>query len=191
MMLYSYYSVSTFSNIYIVGCREHSQAVIIDPARFEAPLLEFIESHNLDLTHVLITRPEPMHTHGIRTLRRIYDAEILCAVPRIDDMPATAIEDGYVLRVGDLEINTTAITAHSQDALTFAVDHLLFTGPVLSAGDIGMEHSGYPYVLSGEMIRDRLLGRPASTLILPREGPPSTVGLERTTNHALTSVLGR
>ncbi|MFO8065636.1 MAG: hypothetical protein ACQETQ_00795 [Spirochaetota bacterium] len=191
MILLSYYSVTTFSNIYIIGCEEHSKAVIVDPGRFEAPLLEFIESHELTPTHALITRPESDYARGIRTLRRIYDVEILCAVPHIGELGTTVIEDGYILRVGNMEIRTIAITAHSQDALAFAVDHLVFPGPILSAGDIGVEHSGYPYVLSGEMIRDRLLGLPPSTLILPREGPPSTVGLERTTNPALSAVLGQ
>jgi len=191
MILFSYYSVPTFSNIYIAACEDHSKAVIIDPARFEAPLLEFIESHKLELTHVLITRPETEHARGIRTLRRIYDAEILSAVPQTADMSATVIEDGYILRLGNMEIRTISIPAHSQDALAFSVDHLLFSGPILSAGDIGVEHTGYPYVLSGEMIRERLLGLPPYTLILPREGPPSTVGLERAANPALNAVLGK
>ena len=185
MTFFSYYSVSTFSNVYIIGCAGTGKAAIIDPARFEAPLLEFIESRGMTLTHVLVTRPGVDHAQGIRTLRRIYDAEIHAGIPEVAGMASDVLEHGRKLSVGNLEIETIGMPAHSQDAFSFRLGHLLFSGPVLAAGSIGFEHPGYSVVLLQEMIQKRLLALPASTVVLPRSGPPSTIALEREINPDL------
>jgi glyoxylase-like metal-dependent hydrolase (beta-lactamase superfamily II) len=185
---FSYYSVSTFSNVYIVGCASTGKAAIIDPARFEVPLLEFIESRGMELTDVLVTRPEADHAQGVRTLRRIYDAEIHAGIPEVAGMTSDVLEHGRTLTVGKLEIQTIGMPAHSQEAFSFRLGHLLFSGPVLAAGSIGFEHPGYGVVLLQEMIHERLLELPASTVVLPRSGPPSTIGLERETNPELRSA---
>jgi glyoxylase-like metal-dependent hydrolase (beta-lactamase superfamily II) len=187
MNLFSYYSVSTFSNIYILACPASNRAVIVDPARFEAPLLEFIESNGLALTHILITRPEIDHEHGVRTLRRIYDADIFAGVPEIAGYPTTVPGDTEEIAMGETRLHAMTLPAHSQDARAYRCGHLLFSGPVLHAGGIAGEHPGYSGVLLREMIRERLLSLPAYTLVLPREGPPTTIGLEKTTNPALTA----
>jgi len=186
MILFSYYSVSTFSNMYVVGCPESGEALIIDPARFEAPILDFIESRGMELTSVLVTRVDETHDRGIRTLRRIYDAKIFAGVPEVAEMPATLLEDREPVRVGTLEVTPIAIPVHSQDMFSLLLGHVVFTGPVLQAGTVGVEHPGYAGVLLREMLTDRLLSLPGETLVLPREGPPTTIGLERAANPQLT-----
>jgi glyoxylase-like metal-dependent hydrolase (beta-lactamase superfamily II) len=186
MKLLSYYSVSTFTNIYILACPVSGQAAIVDPARFEAPLLEFIESNGLELTHILITRPELDHEHGVRTLRRIYKADILAGVPEVAGFETTVPQDGGEILLCETRLRVMALSAHSQDARVYRCGHLLFSGPVLSAGAVGGEFPGYAGVVLREMIQERLLSLPDETLVLPREGPPTTIGLERTTNPALT-----
>lgn len=183
--LLSHYSVSTFSNVYILACERSREAAIIDPARFEAPLLEFIESNGFALTRVLITRPDESHEQGIRTLKRIYDAQIHAGVPELAGSETTVAAEGTAITLGDREITTITLPAHSQDARAYICGHLLFCGPVLSAGGIAPGHPGYSGVLLREMIHERLLSLPPETIVLPREGPPTTVGLERHTNPAL------
>jgi len=185
MMLLSYYSVATFSNVYIVACSNSGDAVVVDPARFEAPLLEFIESNGLSLRYVLVTRPEVQHEQGIRTLRRIYDAQVCAGVPEVAGFQTLLAEDGTTIELGSERIETLGLSAHSHDARAFRCRHLLFSGPVLTAGDMAAEHPGYSRVLLREMIEHRLLTLPPDTVVLPREGPPTTIGLERETNIAL------
>lgn len=185
MMLLSYYSVATFSNVYIAACSTTGEAVVVDPARFEAPLLEFIESNGLSVRYVLVTRPEVEHEQGIRTLRRIYDAQVCAGVPEVAGFQTLLAEDGTTIELGSQRINTIGLSAHSHDARAFRCGHLLFTGPVLTAGDMATEHPGYSRVLLRDMIEQRLLSLPADTVVLPRSGPPTTIGLERETNIAL------
>jgi glyoxylase-like metal-dependent hydrolase (beta-lactamase superfamily II) len=96
------------------------------------------------------------------------------------------LEDGEIIRVGDLEIEAVALPAYSQEAFVFRHEHVVFTGPALGAGSVGYEHPGYAEVLLREMIEQKLLSLPRHTVVLPREGPPSTIGLERDTNAAFT-----
>jgi glyoxylase-like metal-dependent hydrolase (beta-lactamase superfamily II) len=188
LRLLSHYSVSTLSNVYAIACERSRQAVLIDPARFEAPLLEFIEANDFTLTHVLITRPDESHEQGVRTLKRIYDAQIHAGIPEIAGSETAGAPDGTTISLGDQEITTIALPAHSQDARAYMCGHLLFCGPVISAGGIAPGHPGYSGVLLREMIHERLLSLPQATIVLPREGPPTTIGLERRTNPALSTT---
>ncbi|MFO7780751.1 MAG: hypothetical protein R6W94_03925 [Spirochaetia bacterium] len=188
LRLLSHYSVSTFSNVYILACERSRQAAIIDPARFEAPLLEFIETNGFALTHVLITRADESHEQGVRTLTRIYDAQIHAGIPEMAGSETAVTAEGTTIGLGDREITTIALPAHSQDARAYMYGHLLFCGPVISAGGIAPGHPGYSGVLLREMIHERLLSLPPETIVLPREGPPTTVGLECRTNPALRTT---
>jgi glyoxylase-like metal-dependent hydrolase (beta-lactamase superfamily II) len=185
LRLLSHYSVSTFSNVYVIACDRSRQAAAIDPARFEAPLLEFIEANDFTLTHVLITRPDESHEQGVRTLKRIYDAQIHAGIPEIAGSETAGAPDGTTISLGDREITTIALPAHSRDARAYMCGHLLFCGPMISAGGIAPGHPGYSGVFLREMIHERLLSLPPETVVLPREGPPTTIGLERRTNPAL------
>ncbi|MFP4373467.1 MAG: hypothetical protein ACLFPO_03985 [Spirochaetaceae bacterium] len=187
LRLLSHYSVSTFSNVYILACDRSREAVIIDPARFEAPLLEFIESNGFTLTHILVTRPEEAHEHGIRTLKRIYDAPIHAGVSEMGGAPTSAGAEGTTIGLGDRVIAPIMLPAYSRDARAYRCAHLVFCGPVLSAGGIAPGYPGYAGVLLREMIKERLFSLPPDTVVLPREGPPTTVGLERRTNPAFTA----
>lgn len=188
LRLLSHYSVSTFSNVYILACERSREAAIIDPARFEAPLLEFIESNGFALTHVLMTRPDESHEQGVRTLRRIYDLQIHAGIPKLEGSETTVAVEGTTIALGDREITTIALPAHSQDARAYICGHLLFCGTVLSAGGIAPGYPGYSGVLLREMIQERLLSLPPETVVLPREGPPTTIGLERYTNPELRAA---
>jgi len=188
LRLLSHYSVSTFSNVYVIACERSRQAAIIDPARFEAPLLEFIETNGFALTHVLITRSDESHEQGVRTLKRIYDAQIHAGIPEIAGSETAGAPEGTTISLGDREITTIGLPSHSQDARAYLCGHLLFCGPVISAGGIAPGHPGYSGVLLREMIHERLLSLPSETVVLPREGPPTTIGLERRTNPALSTT---
>ncbi len=188
LRLLSHYSVSTFSNVYVIACDRSRQAAVIDPARFEAPLLEFIESNGFTLAHVLITRSDESHEQGVRTLKRIYDAQIHAGIPEMAGSETAVVGEGATISLGDREITTIGLPAHSQDARAYMYGHLLFCGPVISAGGIAPGHPGYSGVLLREMIHERLLSLPPETIVLPREGPPTTIGLERRTNPALSTT---
>jgi hydroxyacylglutathione hydrolase len=188
LRLLSHYSVSTFSNVYVLACERSRQAAIIDPARFEAPLLEFIESNGFALAHVLITRPDESHEQGVRTLKRIYDVQIHAGIPEMAGSETAVVAEGTTITLGDREITTIALPAHSQDARAYMYGHLLFCGPEMSAGGIAPGHPGYSGVLLRKMIHERLLSLPPETIVLPREGPPTTIGLERDTNPELRAT---
>jgi len=172
--------------VYVLACERSRQAAIIDPARFEAPLLEFIESCGLALTHVLITRPDESHEQGVRTLKRIYDAQIHAGIPEMAGSETTLAAEGTTISLGEREITTIALPAYSQTARAYMYGHLLFCGPVISAGRVAPGYPDYSGVLLREMIHELFLSLPPETVVLPREGPPTTIGLERQTNSALS-----
>ena len=68
MKLFFHYCSFGFSNCYVLGGAEGTDAVIIDPGSMDNQLLECIERNDYCLKAVLITHDHKGHVQGLRTL---------------------------------------------------------------------------------------------------------------------------
>jgi glyoxylase-like metal-dependent hydrolase (beta-lactamase superfamily II) len=99
MNLFFQYCSIGFSNCYILGKDEEGKkkqnaAILIDPGSMENVTLDAIENNNFDLKAVLITHDHLHHVRGLRTLKRIYNAEIFAVNHIVQDHKATIVKDG-------------------------------------------------------------------------------------------------
>lgn len=196
MQLFFHYCKTGFSNCYILGSDplacgaigrpegEPAQryAVIIDPGRMDAELIQFIEGNRYQLLAVLVTHSHISHVHGLGTLLKIYDIGVYGANADVSPGRTTPIHDGDVLRIGPFTIEVISVPGHSADSVVFKVDQMLFTGDSISAGLTGDTASVYGETMEISGLRSRILSLPGDCTLFPGHGPPSSLEAERRFN---------
>jgi glyoxylase-like metal-dependent hydrolase (beta-lactamase superfamily II) len=151
----------------------------------EEPMLTFIEKHGYILRGVFITHDHLNHVHGLRTLKRIYNADIYAVNPVIREHRTRRVRDGDTLSIGPFKIEVISVPGHSSDSAVYRIDHLLFTGDTLSAGLVGSTPSSYGAAVQMTALRSKILSLPGDYTVLPSHGPPSTLEVERRYNAGI------
>ncbi|MCL2806228.1 MAG: MBL fold metallo-hydrolase [Treponema sp.] len=183
MKLFFQYCSYGFGNCYILGSEEQSKAaIIVDPGSMEKNTLDTIENNNFDLKAVLITHDHLSHVRGLRTLKRIYNAEVYAVNQTIMDIKTNMVKDGDFFNIEEFLIEVISIPGHSSDSVVYRIGNLLLTGDVLTAGLVGSTASAYGTTTQMNKLRSRLLSPPGDFFVLPGHGPPSTLEAERRFN---------
>ncbi|MDR2159605.1 MAG: MBL fold metallo-hydrolase [Treponema sp.] len=199
MKLFFHYCPAGFCNCYVVGSDYNEEdtldggqpeksppghppvreALVIDPGSMDEQILSFIEDNEYIVRAVLVTHDHANHVHGLRTLRRIYDAEIYGVNHVIHEIRTTMVRDGDLIRAGSFEIAVISVPGHSSDSAVFRINHLLFTGDALSAGLVGRTASSYGAAVQMNALRSKVLSLPGNYLVFPGHGPPTSLETER------------
>ena len=197
MKLYFHYCSFGFSNCYILGAEasdnksgapgaaDSSQpmnAIIIDPGNMDDSILKTIESNNFNVRAVLITHDHIGHNRGLRTLMRIYNAEVFAVNQFVLEHKTNLVRDDDKLSIAGFTVKIISIPGHSADSVVYHINDMLFTGDVLTAGLVGSTASAYGAATQMNKLRSRLLSLPGDYIVLPGHGPPSTLEAERRFN---------
>jgi glyoxylase-like metal-dependent hydrolase (beta-lactamase superfamily II) len=185
MKIYHHYSLYGFSNVYLVGNDDTKEALVVDPAEMNAALLGHIEKNDYALKAVFVTHNHPHHVRGLKTLLKIYDAQVYAANASVAGFPCRALRDGESVSTCGVSVDVFSVPGHSPDSLVFRIDGMLFTGDALHAGLIGKTLSSYNAVTLADRLKSKILDQADEYVILPGHGPPSTVGTERRFNVGL------
>jgi glyoxylase-like metal-dependent hydrolase (beta-lactamase superfamily II) len=211
MKLFFHYCLPGFSNCYILGADDtdiqgktppekanhadsgettpqkaaSKDAIIIDPGIMDEEILNFIEQNDYTLRATLLTHDHHSHVRGLRTLKRIYNAEIYAVNPLILDQKATLIRDGDILSIGPFCIEVISVPGHSSDSAIFKINNFLFTGDAISAGLVGTTASSYGAAIQMTALRSKILVMPGDFTILPGHGPPTSLEAERRFNAGI------
>jgi hydroxyacylglutathione hydrolase len=185
MKIYQHYSLYGFSNVYLVGNDETKEALVVDPAEMNAALLGHIEKNGYALKSVFVTHNHAHHVRGLKTLLKIYDAQIYAANASVAGFPCRPLRDGESVSTCGYSVDAFSVPGHSPDSLVFRIDGILFTGDALHAGLIGKTLSSYNAVTLADRLKSKILDQADEFIILPGHGPPSTVGTERRYNVGL------
>lgn len=199
------------TSIYVVGCRQTNQAVIIDAGGNANGLLEAIDSRDWELSEVWLTHAHVDHVAGLNDVKDAQDVPILlheadkpiyeAAVQQgmmfgfdIEPLPTVDqyVEEGEVVNVGNLSAQVMWLPGHSPGSVAFYFEEqgLFFGGDVVFAGSIGrIDLPGAdPDAMKESLQRVKQL--PDDTVIFPGHGPKTTVGQEKRANPFLRSGSG-
>lgn len=188
-----------------------SDCIVVDPGDCveaeHAKLYQFLDSHKLKPTAILLTHGHPDHIFGVQGLLDRYgctvymsaddDATLAFSADTADklgmgllrtDFPYTDARDGARIREAGMEFTVIATPGHSPGGLSWYEEKegVLFSGDTLFCGTIG--RTDYPGgSLEDEIrsIRDKLLPLPSDTLVYPGHGLSTTIGHEIATNPML------
>jgi len=183
--LFYYFSVDNFSNTYLLGPQGGGEAILIDPGIFDLTLLNTIEDNNYDLKHILVTRASNAHLRGLKTIKKIYDADIYSASPKIFDFECKILKPGTENQLAGIPLEVIPFPELSQDTLLYKFDRWLFCSDILSAGKPCASENEYTTANVMEGVEKRIFPLPEDTMLFPGEGPPTMVKSEKQFNLRL------
>lgn len=98
----------------------------------------------------------------------------------LDRPPEIALDEGDVLRIGELEVRVFHTPGHTAGGVCFYVTGHLFAGDTLFPGGPGnTRRLGGDFPLIVRMIEEKLLRLPDDTRVYPGHGLDTTIGDER------------
>ncbi len=189
MQLYSYFSFQSMMNTYVIWRKDTRDAILIDPVVLDVGLFEILEGNNLEITSVLLTHAHETNFHGLKTIPKIYhDVTIYGGSSRIYDLSIKNIKEPGRIYTAGFTVDPIFLPGHHSDSLVYKIEELLFTGDILSAGNLVLADANYGRSLLCQCIHEYLFALSDHSLILPLFGPPSTIGIERKTNTILNEL---
>jgi hydroxyacylglutathione hydrolase len=192
-------------NCYVIGDGE--TGAIVDPGDEAARIALAVEQTGLEIGQILVTHAHIDHVGAVGALADEYACPVLMhaeAEPMLQQLPTQAmmmglrfgkvsavdrhIQDGEILEVGSLKLQSLYTPGHAPGHLAFYVESegLVLSGDALFAGSVGRTD-----LFGGDMevlvrsIRERLLTLPDETRVYPGHGPQTTIGDERAYNPFL------
>jgi hydroxyacylglutathione hydrolase len=207
-----------FEQFYL-GCLAHAsyllgsegEGIVVDPQRDVEIYLEAAEKQGLAIRCIFETHLHADFVSGHRELAARTGAEIYLSRAARATFPHVAVDDGYKLRVGKLELEVLATPGHTPESISLLVTDdekgeqpwAVLTGDTLFIGDVGrpdLSPTHTPTQLAGmlyDSLQQKLMALPDSVVVYPAHGAGSlcgrnmraerfsTIGTERLTNYAL------
>ena len=207
-----------FEQFYL-GCLAHasyllgseSEGIVVDPQRDVEIYLEAAQKQGLAIRHIFETHLHADFVSGHRELAARTGATIYLSRAAGATFPHVAVDDGYKLRVGKLDLEVLATPGHTPESISLLVTDdenaqkpwAVLTGDTLFIGDVGrpdLSPTHTPVQLAGmlhDSLNQKLMTLPDGVLVYPAHGAGSlcgrnmraerfsTIGTERLTNYAL------
>ena len=194
------------TSIFLVGCAETGEAVVVDGGGDTERILQTAEEHDLQIQAIWQTHAHIDHVAGLGSLKARTDAPILLhrddqelyrAAPQQGQMfgfeveplpePDRWIEEGDRLQIGELEAEVLLLPGHSPGHVAFYFEEqsIIFSGDVLFRGSIGrVDLPGCdPDAMKASLERmSKLLDE---TRVMCGHGPNTTIGREKESNPYL------
>lgn len=144
---------------------------------------------NLSLKYVINTHQHGDHTAGNEELVSRYGAKIV-AHKLSRAKKDIAVNDGDIIKIGEIAIKVLHTPGHSPDGICLLVDSKLLSGDTLFVGECGRTDltGGSPSDMYHSLFK-KLLKLSNETEVYPGHdygpSPHSTIGHERKTNYTL------
>lgn len=172
------------SNAYLVIDRPGGSGVLVDGNGVIEPLLERLDREGTTLTHILLTHDHWDHVVDLGDLAKERGVPILAhqtTADRVDFPVDQIIEDGEVIRSGDLEIKALFTPGHAAGHLAFLFDDTdVITADTLFKGTVGgtMAPGATGIDDLRNSIMEKFMTLPPETRLHPGHREPTTVGEE-------------
>lgn len=207
-----------FEQFYL-GCLAHAsyllgsegEGIVVDPQRDVDIYIEAAQKQGLAIRYIFETHLHADFVSGHRELAARTGAEIVLSRAAGATFPHVAVDDGYKLRVGKLNLVVLATPGHTPESISLLVTDeekgeqpwAALTGDTLFIGDVGrpdLSPAHTPVQLAGmlyDSLHNKLMTLPDGVMVYPAHGAGSlcgrnmraerfsTIGTEKLTNYAL------
>lgn len=121
--------------------RENLPVIVIDIAE-SAPLLAYLQQHQLEVEAVLLTHKHQDHVGGLAEFKRHYSNVPVFGPQETADLGATQIINEGEIRTTHYQIQVLPSGGHTENHVSFVVDGHLFCGDTLFSGGCGRVFTG-------------------------------------------------
>ncbi|MCC6573009.1 MAG: MBL fold metallo-hydrolase [Planctomycetes bacterium] len=123
---------------YIVADEHKKEALVIDPRHDQVDeYVAEIKKRGFTLKFIVDTHTHADHLSGAALLKQKTGASYGMLAGTLVEPADTALHDGQVLHIGDLELRVLETPGHTPDSLTLSAPGHLFTGDTMLIGGAG------------------------------------------------------
>ena len=192
MIFRQLFDKDTSTYTYLIADEKTKEAALIDSVREQADRdVKLIEDLGLSLKYAIETHVHADHVTGAGSLRQVLPStQVVVHAASEADCADVLINDGDVLKVGDIEIKALYTPGHTNTCTSYQVGDMLFTGDTLLIGGCGRTdfQAGNAAQLY-DSIHGKLFSQPDSTKVYPGHDynglTMSTIGEEKANNPRL------
>jgi hydroxyacylglutathione hydrolase len=175
---------------YIIADESSREAAVVDSSYNADELVKIIKNEKFQLKYLINTHGHSDHTAGNTELRSIFSAKLIAhklSKIRYD----VFVDDGDVLKVGQISIKIIHTPGHSTDSICLLIDNQkLLTGDTLFVGECGRtDLPGGNSKSMYESLFSKLLNLSDDVEVYPGHDygvkPSSTIGEEKKSNYTL------
>lgn len=158
----------TDNYIWLFRRADSHRACVVDPGD-AAPVMEYLERHQLELGGILITHHHADHTGGIQALRGRYNCPVYGPAQRIEGITVAVSAAQTLQPEPGVDLQVIAVPGHTLDHVSYfmagtaATAPVLFCGDTLFAGGCGRLFEGQPAQMLDSL--QRLAALPGSTRV--------------------------
>jgi hydroxyacylglutathione hydrolase len=175
---------------YIIADEATREAAVVDSSFNAGEIIRVLKTENLTLKYVVNTHGHSDHTAGNTELLSMFNVQTVAhKLSRID--ADIKVDDGDILRVGNVLIKVIYTPGHTPDSICLLVDNKkLLTGDTLFVGECGRtDLPGGNSKSLYDSLFNKLLKLSDDVEVYPGHDygvkPYSTIGEERRTNYVL------
>ena len=172
------------SNTYVVADELGGSAVMVDAGGPVAPLLEYLNRGQFNLTHILLTHHHHDHVADLEAVLQAHPGTPVLIHERerqFVEQATDTMAEGQTIQSGAMTIEPLHTPGHTSGMLSLLFDGTdVFTGDTLFKGSVGGVRApdSTSYADLKASVMDKLLALPAQTRIHPGHTDPTTVADE-------------
>lgn len=190
------------NNNYLIIDEQTKEAALIDCSAVDNDINTTLNEYGATLKYILLThghfdhiagiRNNPdikvfMHKHDMEWLKKVNQYLPMFGMPEITvPQMDVFVQDGDVIKLGDIEIKVIHTPGHTQGGICYLVDENLFSGDTIfreSVGRCDLEGGDFDQIV--ESIENKIFTLPSNTLIYPGHGKMTSVEWEIEHNRFL------
>lgn len=155
-MVDTIYPIPAFTDNYIwaVTSSDENKCAVVDPGD-ASPVISYLDSHGLELTHILITHHHPDHTGGLKELCSRFSPIVYGPEPSGIAGITEFLHEGDQIDLFGTRFDILEVPGHTLDHIAYiapdASPSILFCGDTLFAAGCGRLFEGTPVMMENSL----------------------------------------
>lgn len=167
-------------NTYAVICSATKHSAVVDPGADPDTILSLVEATQVEM--ILLTHAHRDHVGALAEIKAATAAPVYLHPADAEKFGVSydrPLEDGDILRVGELRIRAVHTPGHTPGMVSFVIDHRVLVGDTLFVGGPGRTNSPEEFAVTMRTLQEIVFAWPDETEFYPGHGPSGVIGAER------------